>query len=155
MQTHIPDPSFVAAHHEAGHVVAAWRLGIPIGFTSVDEKGNGVTRVSQFHSCTSMFRAVTQCTVRNMALFALAGDAAEQLVTRFVETDIAEPDYAISWFLARKFRLDLAQLKEEAEQIILREHETIVRIASELHRRRSLNSFDLALQRMNWLARGK
>ncbi len=144
----------LATHHEAAHVIAAWALDLPLQYVRVDDKGNGTTRLSHLYSWTAMFREVNRETVRRNTLFVLAGDCGEQLVSfSLAQDDVTSDDY-YAWFLARKFCLNLRQLRSQAEQLILSEQKTVIEIASELYRRRIIGSFDLALWRMNWLAQG-
>ena len=144
----------VATHHEAAHVVAAWALDLPLQFMKVNDNGSGTTKLSYFYLWTAMFREVSRDSVRKSALFVLAGDCGEQLISFSLAQDEVTSDDYYAWFLARKFRLDLGILRNEAEQIIVRERDTVTEIAEELYIKRFLGPYDLAIRRMNWLARG-
>src|SRR3989344_1123280 len=114
----------LAAYHEAGHVVAAWLLGIPLGVVEISSDGHGRTQLSSWYCATSMFREVSQNTVRRDVLFVLAGDCGEQLLSRCDGRRTADFDAYLAYVLSRRFRLDLYCLKEEAGQMVVRQRHT-------------------------------
>lgn len=145
----------LAAHHEAGHVAMAWILGLPVGTAEVSGDGQGRTRLSLWYRSTSMFREVNQDTVHRDVLFVLAGDMGEQLLFPDNARGAVDTDTYLAFILSKRFCLNLRDLKEEASRMIVRQRHTINALAQLLYRRGTLNSFDLALLRMDWLARGK
>lgn len=148
------DMRLLAAYHEAGHVVAAWMCGLPVGKVKIDHKGQGLTRLSLWYRSTTMFRPVNQETVRKSALFALAGDYSEQLVSLRVAKCSGDDMFLVS-FLSRRFCLDYADLRRETEFMILRQRRTIALLAEQLYQLSVLDEYQLALHRMNWLACGR
>jgi hypothetical protein len=144
-----------AAYHEAGHVVMAWLLGIPIGAVEVSSDGRGRTRLSLWHRSTSMFRDVNQSTVYRDVLFVLAGDCGEQLLLSFDDEWTVGLDTYLAYVLSQRFNLDLYRLKEEAGYMMVRQRDTIRTLAHLLYSRGKLDAYGLALLHMAWLARGK
>jgi len=145
----------LAAYHEAGHVVAAWLLGIPVESVEISHDGRGRTQLSLWYRSTSMFREVNQSTVRRDILFVLAGDCGEQLLFRFDERRTVDLDTYLAYVLSQRFRLDLYHLREEVGQMVVRQRDTIHALARILYSHGKLNGFRLDLLRMDWLARGK
>lgn len=145
----------LAAYHEAGHVVAAWLLGIPVEVVEISHDGRGRTRLSLWYRSTSMFRDVNQSTAYRDALFVLAGDCGEQLLFSFDDDRTVGLDTYLAYVLSQRFKLDLLRLKEEVGHMMVRQRDTIHALAHLLYARGKLDAYGLALLRMDWLARGK
>lgn len=145
----------LASYHEAGHVVVAWLLGIPVEMVEVSHEGRGRTQLSLWYRSTSMFRDVNQSTVYRDTLFVLAGDCGERLLRPLDDEQIVSLDTYFAYALSRRFKLDLRNLKEEASRMVVRQRETIHTLALLLYSRGKLDAYALALLRMDWLARGK
>ena len=156
---------FYFPYHEAAHVVAGWVLGLPIDRVIVDKAGWGVKK-SRWHSLTRQFHAVSQETVRRDVIFCLVGDCGEMLVGG-EGAHLYEHDDHLARTLSRKFALDLASLRQEAFHLVLTHKHTIASIAQKLRQKAEkadigkgdtielFSSYEMALERMNWLARGK
>lgn len=145
----------LASYHEAGHLVAAWLLDIPVEVVEVSNEGEGRTQLSLWYRSTSIFRDVNQGTVYRDTLFVLAGDFGERLLCPLDDEHGVSLDTYLAYVLSRRFKLDLRHLKEEVSQMIVRQRETIRTLAFLLYTCGKLDAYRLALLRMDWLARGK
>ncbi len=152
-------------YHEAAHVVAGWVLDLPIDRVVIDKNGWAVKK-SRWYSMTRQFREVSQETVRKDVIFCLSGDYGELLVGASGPKLYAHDDH-LARFLSRKFALNLTSMRQEALQLVLTHKESISKVAQKLvkkaeHAKREgkealvlLSSYEMKLERMNWLARGK
>lgn len=151
-------------YHEAAHVVAGWMLDIPIDRVVVDKEGWGVKK-SLWFNMTRQFREVSQETVRRDVIFCLAGEYGEMLVGGENSTSFTFDDH-LARFLCNKFRLNLTTLREEAFALVFAQRETIKDLAGKLIQKAEqldqendeviiFSPYEMSVERMNWLARGK
>ena len=147
------DARRVSSHHAAGHIVAGFIHGLPLRAAYV-KGGEGAVYLSRFYLWTSMFREVNQATVKQKVLFILSGRYASTLAGFDDPEEVWHSDCYLPWFLSRKFALDTQALAREAEYLVLRNREPILIVADRLYRQGSLNSYELALMRMDFLAKG-
>ncbi len=152
-------------YHEAAHVLAGWVLDLPIDRVVIDEHGWGVKK-SRWYNMTRQFREVSQETVRKDVIFCLSGDYGEMLVGAEGPHLYAHDDH-LARFLSRKFALNLASMRQEAFALVLTHKKAISKVAQTLARKAErakregkealvlLSPYEMMLERMNWLARGK
>lgn len=144
---------FIASYHEAGHILGAWEKDIPLECAEIADDGSGYTKIATEESWFwRRFRAIDQNSVRNDAFFTVCGQYGERLVgTR--DSSASELDDFLVRFLARRFALDITELHNESRAFIARHVDAVARVAQELRRKRRLGRYDLALLRMDWLAK--
>ena len=147
------DACRVTSHHEAGHIVAGWIHGLPLRAAYV-KGGEGAVYLSRFYLWTSMFREVSQETVRQKVLFIMSGRYASTLAGFADAEEVWHSDAYLSWFLSRKFALDTREIARDAEYLVLRNKEPIRLVAERLYQKGKLNWYELALMRMDFLAQG-
>lgn len=152
-------------YHEAAHVLAGWVLDLPIDRVVIDKNGWGVKK-SRWYNMTRQFREVSQETVRKDVIFCLSGDYGEMLVGAEGPHLYAHDDY-VARFLSRKFALNLSSMREDAFSLVLTNKRAISKVAQKLVKKAEsakregkealvlLNPYEMTLERMNWLARGK
>lgn len=145
----------LSAYHEAAHVVVGWVLGIPIGDVMISANGReGRVRKSLWYRLTRSFREVTQGTVRHDIMWSLAGKYGEMLAGAFTAMP-HDFDFYFLDRLARRFALDMESLERDTWNIVYAQREAIVRLAGDFAKRRELSEHDVAVLRMDWLARGE
>lgn len=152
-------------YHEAAHVLAGWVLDLPIDRVVIDKHGWGVKK-SRWYNMTRQFREVSQETVRKDVIFCLSGDYGEMLVGGEGPKLYAHDDY-IARFLSRKFALNLHAMRDDAFRLVLTHKQAIGKVAQTLVKKAErakrdgkealvlLTPYEMTLERMNWLARGK
>ena len=152
-------------YHEAAHVLAGWVLDLPINRVVIDKNGWGVKK-SRWYNMTRQFREVSQETVRKDVIFCLSGDYGEMLVGGEGPHLYAHDDY-VARMLSRKFALNLTSMREEAFRLVLGHKQAISQVAQKLAKKAErakregkqalvlLSPYEMNLERMNWLARGK
>jgi hypothetical protein len=145
----------VSSYHEAAHVTVGWVLGIPIGDVVISANGKeGRVRKSLWYRLTRAWQKVSQDTVRQDIMWSLAGKYGEMLAGEFTAMP-HDFDFYFLDRLARRFALDMETLERDTWNIVFAQRGTIVRLAHEFAKRRKLSEHDIAVLRMDWLARGE
>ena len=154
MQQYIYDDRLVSAYHEAGHIVLGWYCDLPISRAVVEDNCASV-HLSWSYTWTSMFREVNQSTVRRNIMFCLGGRFASTLFGLDDAEEVWHSDVYIPKFLAQRFSLDLEQVAAETRSVVLLNKPSIKMLAQALYEKHTLDGYDLALARLNLLARGE
>jgi hypothetical protein len=127
-----------AAWHESGHVVSATCLSLPLLGASIDHRGNGITKYA---------RLFTAAEIEPWAVTVYAGGLAEIAAFGDCKADsdddvlrIAMRRLNLSWTNGR-----LAEFRERARALVMREHAAIAAVAAALRARHVLAADEIGV----------
>jgi predicted trehalose synthase len=129
------------AHHEAGHAVVAWRLGIPIVELTIrnraghGELARGLAAIEEERGQTAMHVAA--------AVFFLAGQCAQMKWDLYCFAEGCEPDRAAARFHADALAGELKTYEDQAASMIARDWPLVAELAAALLERSTLSGFEV------------
>ncbi|HEY9585715.1 MAG TPA: hypothetical protein VJJ02_03970 [Candidatus Paceibacterota bacterium] len=136
--------------HEAGHVVMAWLMEIPICGVVIDERGGRVQLSTSYH-LTDMYSIKDHEEAwkfaQGLIQMLLAGRCAERIFFRGISRLNSQRDLLRVFILAGKFgrTKDIRNINDETQTALLTHKRKIHRIAERLEQKKILSSANLAV----------